>query len=185
VRGINRTNKFSRIAVVAKRDNGAGMGISDTRDDTSGGAAWYIDLSERLTLDKAFVINIGQTAALPELAGASAFGANTVGVTYDGSVCKFYINGRAVANATAPTSQTFSFTTGTLFRGSNVVGSAGAANEIGLHADFDIPLSDELMLEFTGNPWAMFEPVSVYVNWPAAAAPAGNRRRRFFLGAAA
>lgn len=151
--GACQYQTFSRIAIIRRNyDTGASATISDSRTSSGvDGAQWFISGSE-IGLNKASAVGMGSSSG----AGISTGVEYVVGITYDGTTVRFYIDGRAVGSSVS--AQTFLIdSAATLFsRGGPASPNEDLNGAIKLHSDFEGALSIDEMLAITANPALLF-----------------------------
>lgn len=142
---------FSRIAVI-RWTGSVSCSISDSQSGVGlGSAQWQIETDGSMNLVKSNVVVVATS-----LAGAVVVNKTcTVGVTYDGTTARFYVDGRDV------TGSSFTSTTFTLngfLIGAGNSGSNPFTGSIFAHFDWlsSRPRAD--MLARTANPWQLFAP---------------------------
>lgn len=156
VTGACQYQTFSRIAIVRRNyDTSSTATISDSRNDVSGanGAQWGISGGE-LLLNVANTIQVGASSG----AGFTTGVEHVVGVSYDGTNVKFFLDGRLVGSGS--NAQTFVIdSSATLFsRGGSTGVNEQLNGAIGLHADFEGALPESVMKSLTANPWQLYAP---------------------------
>jgi len=161
--GINNTQTFSRIAIIKPSSVSGSQTISDSVITGSSGAQFKLS-GAQLELNKSGIANIGTSTGAGLVAGQT----HVVGVTYTGTAVTFFVDGRQLN--TVNTTDTFTIQSqGILFIAGNA--SEAYSGLIGLHLDFNKPLSNDVMRDLTANPWQVFKAVSPSFAVPSATTP--------------
>jgi hypothetical protein len=148
--GACQGQTFSRIAVLGINQLSSNNVVSDSRSTNNvGGAVVQISSSGQVSLVKGNIIAIFTSAAGVVAAGAEF----VVGVTYDGTTGRLYVDGRLVTSGTS--AQTFNIdSSARLFQAG---GSGSWLNgQMALHADFIGALDEATMRALTADPTLLF-----------------------------
>lgn len=159
--GACQYQTFSRIAIIRRNFNTGLTGtISDSAFNTAaGGAQWATSAGavSEILLNAANTVQVGISSGASMVTGTEY----VVGVSYDGSTVRFFIDGRAVGS-------TFKVQTFTIQTSASLFSRGGTATEneqfngaIGLHADFEGALPSDVMLSLTANPWQLLRPADI------------------------
>lgn len=143
VPALAQGQRFSRVAHIFINGLSTGTIAYSATSSGTGGAQWRIESSGELLLLKANVIGVGASS------GAGLAGGKTymVGMTYDGTTVRHYVDGRYVGGASS--AQTFTVDTdGYLFTRL----AEGFNGELFAYADFpNVILTDREMKSLTRN----------------------------------
>lgn len=149
---IGQGQTFSRVAIITPTATGLandGCIATSIASTHVSGAEWRVTSAGELELLESYIASIGISSGAGLVAGKTS----TVGITYDGTTVRFFVDGRACGSGA--NARTFAIGSGLLFRLGNGVNQF--VGSMSLYADFpSVVLSVALMQALTQNPWQLF-----------------------------